>query len=373
MKVLYSCLSKSWGGLEMTIIQGAEQLLKNKISVDILCYPGSQINLEAEKLGFNCITLMASGYFHPFQVVKLARQIRKNSYNLIHTQLSRDLWILVPALNYLRSDIPLILTKQMGSSVVKKDFLHKKLYNRVNYILAISNVVMMNVLETCPVSDQKVILHFNSIDLKKYDPSVTDRNKTRKEFEIKNGEIVIGMLARITYGKGYEELIKAAKKLCGEYSNLKFLLVGNSSPDEKDYEVEIRSLPDKYDISDKIIFTGFRKDTADMLSAIDIFAFPSHAESFGYALVEAMAMEKPSVGTKSEGVLDILDDGITGYFFNKKDSDDLAEKLKLLIDFPEKRIQMGKAARERVIKNFDLEKQTQKLVELYNRLVSNTS
>lgn len=370
MKVLYSCLSRSWGGLEMTIIQGAEQLLKRNILVDVLCYPGSQINIESEKLGINCINLKASSYFHPFQVIKLAGLLGSNSYNLIHTQLSKDLWVLVPSLNYLGSRIPLILTKQMGSSVIKKDLLHKWLYNRVNYVLAISNVIRENVLETCPVTKEKVILHFNSIDLNKYIPSISGRNEIRKEFDIKDTEIVIGMLARITYGKGYEELLQAAKKLCNDYSNLRFVLVGSSSSDERDYEARIKGIADQYNISDKVIFTGFRKDTVKILAAMDIFAFPSHAESFGYALVEAMAMEKPSVGTNAHGILDIINDGTSGYLFNNKDSQDLEKKLRILIESPDIRIKIGKAARKQVIEKFDLEKQTQKLVELYNKLVS---
>ncbi len=65
MKVLYSCLSKSWGGLEMGVVQDAEQLMKKGLSVDFLCYPESKINVEANKKGIRCLTLRASGYFHP--------------------------------------------------------------------------------------------------------------------------------------------------------------------------------------------------------------------------------------------------------------------------------------------------------------------
>ena len=152
MKILYSCLSKSWGGLEMGAVQDAAQLMKKKLSVDFLCYPGSKINVEANKKGIKCLTLKASGYFHPIQIIKLSRLIKKNHYQLIHTHLSKDLWILAPSLKLVNSEIPLILTKQMGSFVVKKDFLHKQLYDRVNFILAISKEIEKNVLETCPVT-----------------------------------------------------------------------------------------------------------------------------------------------------------------------------------------------------------------------------
>lgn len=369
MKVLYSCISKSWGGLEMRTIQGAEQLINKNIEVDLLCYPGSQINFEAEKRGINCIKLKASGYFNPFQIYHLKKILKRNFCNLIHTQLSKDIWVLVPALKYLGSNIPLVLTKRMESSVIKKDFMHKWLYNRVNLILAISNVIKKNVIETCPVPEEKVLLHYNGVNLKKFDPSFSDREKIRNEFKINENEIVIGMLSRITPGKGYEEILQAAKKLIKENSNLKFLLVGDASPDEIKYEREIKRLVQVLGLQHKAVFTGFREDTVDLLSAMDIFVFPSHAESFGNSLIEAMAMEKPCVAADSHGILDIVIDGKTGILFKNKDANDLADKIKRFIHSPDKRTEYGKAAREYVKNNFDVEKQTEKLIEIYKTLI----
>jgi D-inositol-3-phosphate glycosyltransferase len=369
MKILYSCLSQSWGGLEMRTIQGAEQLLKKNIAVDILCFPGSKINIEAEKRGINFILIKGTGYFNPFQIIKLAKILKQKSYNLIHTQFSKDLWILVPALKFIKSEIPLLLTKRMESSVIKKDLLHKQLYSRVNFILAISNVIKQNVIATCPVPEEKVLLFYNGVDLGKFNPETVDGKKIRNEFNIGNSEIVIGMLSRITFGKGYEEFLKAAERLNRIYPGIKYILAGNASPDEIAYEKKIKKLAEDLYLQDKVIFAGFRKDAVELLSAIDIFVFPSHAESFGNALIEAMAMEKPSVAANSHGVLDILVDGVTGYLFNKKDPDDLAEKIKQLINSPDNKIEMGKAAREHVKINFDIEKQTEKLVNLYNSLI----
>lgn len=352
----------------MGAVQDAEQLIKKGLSVDFLCYPGSKINVEANRRKLKCITLKASGYFHPFQIIKLSRLIKKNRYELIHTHLSRDLWILSPSLKLAYSKIPLILTKQMGSFVVKKDFLHRQLYKRVNFVLAISREIEKNVLETCPVTADKVLLHHNSVDLKRFDRSLSDRKKIRNEFGITESEILIGMLARLSYGKGHEEFLYAAKKLIKLNSNLRFLIVGEASPDEKEYGEKIKTLSESYDLKDKMIFAGFRSDTQDVLAALDIFAFPSHGEAFGNALVEAMAMGKPSVATRFAGVLDIAVEGVTGYLFNRKDGDDLADKLKLLIDSPERREELGKAAREHVVENFDVEKQTEKLISFYQRI-----
>lgn len=140
MKILYSCLSKSWGGMEMFTLRAVDQLIKRNIATELLCFPRSKIHAEAERIGLITHCLKANGYFHPFQILKLKNILRNSSYNLIHTQASKDLWVIVPALKLLSSDIPLIMTKQVGSFIVKKDRLHKWIYDRVDLVFAISRV-----------------------------------------------------------------------------------------------------------------------------------------------------------------------------------------------------------------------------------------
>jgi len=125
------------------------------------------------------------------------------------------------------------------------------------------------------------------------------------------------MMARFSPGKGHEEFLFAAKELNKNFTNLKFLIVGEPSRGENDYAEAIKKLASDYKLSN-LIFTGFRSDTPEVLSAMDIFVFPSHAEAFGIALAEAMSMGKPSVCSNAEGVLDIAVDGVTSLFFEIK-------------------------------------------------------
>ena len=97
-----------------------------------------------------------------------------------------------------------------------------------------------------------------------------------------------------------------------------------------------------------------------MYSLLLIFLF------FHHALIEAMAMEKASVCANADGVLDIAVDGETNLLFQNKNADDLASKTELLRNDANKRLQMGKAARQRVLKVFDLEIITDKTIEFYN-------
>ncbi len=349
----------------MFTLTAIKKLLNREIHTELLCYPESRIHIEANSLGIMIHTAKAYSYFHPVESIRVANLIRKNKYDLVHTQASKDLWILVPALNIIFSNIPLILTKQVGSFIVKKDLFHKKLYDRVSIALAISNVIKKNLIDTTPLSEDKIRLLHNGVDTTVFDPAKADGEKVRKEYQIAAEDLVIGMLARFSWGKGHEEFLIAAKELCSEYNNLKFMIVGEPSRGEDDYAEKIKSMVEEFGLSGKVIFTGFRKDTPNVLAAMDIFAFPSHSEAFGIALTEAMAMGKPSVCSNSDGVLDIAVDGVTSYLFEKQNGKDLAEKLELLIQSPVKRKEFGTEARKRITENFEIDILTDKVISIY--------
>jgi len=369
MKVLYSCLSQSWGGIEMFTIRAVQKLLERNISATLLCYPNSKIHKKAMQENIETFTTKTSGYFNPVQTIKVSRFISTGKFDLVHTHATKDLWILSPALILAHSKIPLFITKHVGSFIVKKDVLHKFIYRRVTTAFAISKVIRKNLIDTVPLPERKIRILHDAIDTTKFNPEKINNGKVRKEFKIKDDEIVIGMLARFSKGKGHEEFLLAAKILSVKFDNLVFMIVGEPSRGEEQYEKKIRDLCSEYNLNDKVIFTGFRSDIPEVLASMDIFAFPSHAEAFGIALVEAMAMQKPSVASNSDGVLDILVDNVTGLLFENGNASDLASKIEQLIISDEKRVSYGKAARKRAVELFDFEYFSDKVIDIYNQTI----
>ena len=217
MKILYSCLSKSWGGMEMVTLTGIKELMKRGIHVELLCAAESRIHIEANNLGIIIHPIKAGGYFHPSSSLRLALLINKIKFDLIHTHASKDLWVIVPALQFLRKRIPLVLTKHVGSYIEKKDLLHRRLYAYVTKAVAISNVIKKNLIDTTPLPEKKIILIPNGVDIEKFNPDKVNPQTIRKEFNILPDEILIGMMARFSPGKGHEEFIEAAYNLNKEF------------------------------------------------------------------------------------------------------------------------------------------------------------
>jgi glycosyltransferase involved in cell wall biosynthesis len=366
LRILQTCFSRSWGGLEIQALEMSRQLARRGHQVWLACCPGSRLQHVAAGEEIRTVAHDVSGYVHPRIAWALGRFIARQSIDIVHCQLSRDISTMVPAVRLSLKQVPLVLSKRVGSYVTKRDPLHRFTYSGVSRVLAISDVIHRNVIDTTPVPPERVITLHDSVDTKLFSPNRIDEKPLRREYNLDDNIVVVGFVGRFSPGKGHEELLAAADILRKQRANVRFLVVGEASYGERQYELKIRSQARSIGLEQTVLFTGFRKDIPEVMSSFDILAFPSHAESFGVVLIEAMAMELPVVSTNCDGVLDIVVNGETGFYVPPRNAPELAARLLQLIDSPETRRRMGKAGRERVLENFDQQKQIDALVEIYN-------
>ncbi|MFN0159341.1 MAG: glycosyltransferase family 4 protein [Bacteroidota bacterium] len=367
--ILQTCFSNSWGGLEIQALEVSLQLARRGHRVWLACRPGSRLSAEARAHQLDTLELEVKGYFHPVAIWQLRTVMRRQSIDIIHCQHSRDIATIVPATRLSGRPIPIVLSKRVGSYVMKKDLFHQFTYARVSKVLAVSEVIRRNVLNTTPMTPERVITLHDAIDTSTFSLERVERRRVRDEFSISDQTVLIGIVGRFSPGKGHEELLEAASILRKRHSNVHFMIVGEASHGEEAYMHGIRNLCTTLRLDDIITFTGFRKDVPNVMAAFDIFAFPSHAESFGVVLIEAMALERPVVSTNCDGVLDIVVDGETGLHVNPKSGNELADALERLIKYQTLREEMGKRGRKRVEEMFNQTKQMDKLEEIYSELL----
>lgn len=171
--------------------------------------------------------------------------------------------------------------------------------------------------------------------------------------------------ARMVRTKGVIEVIQAAELLRNDYEGkVEFWLCGRLAENADAVpRQELESLCDgKY-----IKWLDFQKDMKSVLEQCHIVAFPSYyREGVPKSLIDACAVGRPIVTTNSIGCKDAVDDGITGFLISTKDSEALAQKLRLLIDDKELRMKMGKAARLKAEREFSLQDVVDKHLKIYN-------
>lgn len=370
LELLYVMSAISWGGLEMHILEIVNGLIKRGHNITVACSSKGKLFQGLTKT-FNGETIKIVNLSDDFlkNLKTLSKTLKQRNFDIIHVFRSGDLKFVVLALILSGINSVVILDPQIGVGVRKKDLLHKMLYSKIDAVIAISRDVMNGFLRNLPVDVERIKLIHPGIDVERFKFREESRRKIREEFGL-GDEIVIGIVSRFSPGKGHEELFKAFKILMGEFNNIKLLIVGGSTVGEVDYFRNLQKFADELGIGDRAIWTGFRKDVEDILSALDIFVAPSHAEAFGFSLVEAMATKVPVVATRSAGFLDIVSDGVNGLFFEKGNYEELAEKIKLLIKDRDLAKQLGKKARETVCEKFSFERYLNEIEALYFGLVN---
>ncbi len=369
MNILQSCLSESWGGMEMLALDTAYSLSRAGIKTTMICLNNTRLCEEVKKKDIPFKTINGFSYFNPFKTLSFSLFLKQNKFDIIHTHFSKDLWLLVPSLKMQNSSVPLILTKHVGSFIQKNDILHRFLYNRLTKVIAISKVIERNLLDTCPLQPSKISLIYNPIDTAKFDKNTADRNKIRNEFSIEADTVLIGMSARFTPGKGHEEFIDAAFHLIRKFRDVKFLIAGEASRGESEYADKIKNIVLGSCYKDKFIFTGFRQDIPDVLAALDIFCFPSHAEAFGLALAEAMSMGLACIGSDTDAVPELITDCSNGLLFRMGNVSDFVSKIEDLLINESLRNRLGKSAALTIRNSFDKSIYLEKLTSLYKNPV----
>jgi len=117
-------------------------------------------------------------------------------------------------------------------------------------------------------------------------------------------------------------------------------------------ETELRSRATDLGISDKVIFTGARRDVPRLLKAMDVFVLPSVHEGFGFALLEAMISSLPVVASQVGGIPEVVENGRTGLLVPPADPHALAEAIVRLLSDDTLRLTMGRAGYDQVMARF---------------------
>lgn len=366
-RILQVCSSLAWGGTEMHVPILAGKLRERGHDVRLVLHPAGSIAGEARERGITVETVPIGGYVNPLSTCALRRCIRRFRPCVLHLHLSRDLWQTVPAARLAGFEGPLLLTKHVGSYVMKKDPLHRWLYGRVSRVITVSETLNRNVRETCPVSPDRVVTVHPALDLERFDPVRYDRENTRRSLGVASCAMLVGTVGRVSPGKGYEEFLQGARVLRDRHPemSLRFVVVGEASYGEEAYYDGIVRRARELDLGETVLFTGFRRDIPALLNAMDVFIFPSRAEGFGATVIEAMAMGVACVSTRSDGTLDTVEDSVTGLVFQGGDAEGLARSVESLLTDERLRARLAETARIRTRERFNLDTMTDRVEALY--------
>ena len=232
----------------------------------------------------------------------------------------------------------------------------------------------------------KVNVVHNALDLSKYQvDELVVRRQIRDELGISTDAPVVLMIGNVQDVKGHYLLVDAAQSIIKLRPDTTFVIVAGSVGPEYarswkgrvksvlrlpfDAMAQLKQRIDRLGISRQFLFTGFRQDIPEIVTAADIVVvLPQAPEGFGRPLIEAMAAGKPVVATDIGPTREILGDQ-TGILIPAGDADALASALVTLIGDVAQREQLGRAGRERVAHHFTMESHVAQVTSIYQKVL----
>lgn len=234
-------------------------------------------------------------------------------------------------------------------------------------IISVSSDLKKQLIDELEISDSQIVVVPNGIDLESYQPLTEEERKIcREKFHVGEGEMVITELARLTYGKGQDLLVRAVHALIRNHpeASIKLLFAGTGYQDW--FEHEVMRYADNNGINCE--YLGFQSPR-EVFGVSDLAVLPSIYEGFALVCTEALAMECPVVRSDSPGHTDMADITLV---HRKRDLEDLTEKLEYAITHPEEMKEMARAGRRKCETTFNTEEMCRQTMKVYQDIIGGT-
>lgn len=335
LRIVHSEAATSFGGQEQYIYRMMHAMRDRGHHLEAICQPHAVLTQRLREDGFTVHTLLMDGPVNFFKgVIKLRKVLKAGRFDVLNCHSRRDT-ILAGCAGRL-AGTPLIvrtrhLAKRVGSLLSFTVIPHR--------VTSASEFVRRHLIER-GVRPGDVATVYPAVELVEW----TEPSTLRQELSLAQNDIVVGCVAVMRAQKGHRALIDAMAPLIRQRPNLHLVFVGGGSPVFEETQGYIA----QSGLGKRVHLLGVRKDVPNLLAGFDLFALATEQEASGTVFVEASGAGLPVVGTKVDGVPEMVQDGVTGLLVPLHDQPALTAALAKLIEDPQLRLQMGEAGRRMV-------------------------
>ena len=242
-------------------------------------------------------------------------------------------------------------------------WIERRLTRATERVLACSEHVRDHLVRRVGLPPDKVALVYNGVDTKAFAPAGADdpaRAAARADLGIGPDEKLIGTVGHLNRQKGHAVLIEAMAEVLEREPAARLVIAGRGPLRKR-----LEALAAACGVAEKVTFAGLAGDVPRLLKAFDAFAFPSLWEGFGIALTEAMAAGLPVVASGTGGIMEIVEDGVSGLLVPPGDTRRLAEALVHLLHHQTFARKLTANALARVRERFSLGRTLERVAAIY--------
>jgi glycosyltransferase involved in cell wall biosynthesis len=363
MRILHVSSARTYGGGERHFVDLTRGLAARGHEIFVAYRPTSEWKHELDFLPRERhFRVSIRNSFGILSAMRIADFIRENRIEIVHAHVARDY---IPAsIAAMASSAKFVLTRHLMLPL--KPFNRFALKN-VSKTIAVSDGVAAELKKLFP-RDKIAVIH-NGIDVE--GRKIANRDELRDEFRSFHGipldVPLVGTLGELKALKGQREFVLAAAEVAKQSPECRFVVVGRDHSIDKKFRRDLKRLVGVMGLKDKFLWLDWLEDTRPFYSAIDVFVSPSRSESFGLAMLEAMAGGTPLIATETEGAMQLL--GINGDLVPIEDPVALAKAVVNVIDDKNLEQELSAFGIERARSMFDVNRMITETEQLYEQLV----
>jgi glycosyltransferase involved in cell wall biosynthesis len=352
---VHATTQRGWRGGEQQILWLHRRLAALGARQRIVCPRGSELARRAAEAGAEVVEAPRRGIDPRFA----ALVARAAADGLVHAHDAGAHAGAVIAAALLGSRSPVVLSRRVVFPIGRGPLTRWKYdHPAVRRILCCSAAVADGLRGAIRDPSRLRVVH-DAIDPDRFAPG-RGTGRLRRELGVGEGVPLVGTVAALTAEKDPLTFVEVAARLLGEGRTLRFAWVGEG-PLRAEAEARCRALG----IADRVAFTGFRDDVADLLPGLDLLLFTSRAEGLGTSVLDAQACRVPVVATAAGGIPEAVLDGETGLLAPPGDVAALAARAGRLVDDAALRARLAAAAERRVRDEFSLDALARRTLDAY--------
>ncbi|MEP6635237.1 MAG: glycosyltransferase family 4 protein [Acidobacteriota bacterium] len=367
LRILHISSAQSFGGGERYLVDLANALAARGHDVYAAVRPDSPLRSELTLPKENLKEVPLRNSLDAKSANALFKFVRNHKIQIVHAHMARDYPLAAYAARRNRG-VRLIVTRHV---LFPLNRLHKVTLARVARVIAVSEAVGRHMRAQRLVPSGKVTVVHNGIDLDRVARALNEfeRRNFCRGWDVPEHRPLIGSVGALTTLKGHDDFLRAAVKIAETFPNAFFVIAGTDSSSTQAHRTHLERLIREYGLSDRVRMIGWMDDLPSLFCALDVFVSASRTESFGLAIVEAMASGAAVVATETEGAKEIIRNGETGLLVPLGDVAALAEGVKALLTNGQERGRISKQAREVARANFSLERMVDETERIYSAVM----
>ncbi len=363
MKILHVLSDSNIGGAGILLLNCLAHFDRSEFDIKVVLPRDSELCTRVENLGYEVIGMKYSKdtSYEKKATRELVGIFRAEKPDIVHTHSSFSARIAAR-----KCKVPLVFQTHHCAVMppkYKTIFPFKQLLGALNNhysdrIIATAEVAS-SILQMQGTKKEKISVILNGTEPMR---RIEDVEKTalRKKLGLSEDNFIFTIAARLEEVKDHRTFIEAAAEAARVHPKMRFLMVGKGSLEES-----LKSLASDLSVDDKMVFTGFCRDVAPYMNITDVNVNCSMSETSCLALSEGMSLALPAIASDCEGNRSMIEDGVNGLVFERKNSEMLATAMITLYENEELRHKMSENAFRIFNEKFTAKVMTEELQKLY--------